>query len=67
MKLIGSWKCKYIGFTHKGIAYYVCIQEYPEYRHFGYIQDFYDAPIHRFCLWYIEFQSLYDDCENGGC
>ena len=59
MKLIGSWKAKYIGFEANMMAYYVG-WTHPEVRHWGYEQDYYDGPIHRFGLWFIDFHWHYD-------
>jgi hypothetical protein len=59
MKLVGSWKSKYIGFTYKGYVYYMFWQ-HREHRRFGYFEEWYDGPIQTFGLWFIGFQRLWD-------
>ena len=59
MKLIGSWDAKYFGFVYKGMAYYVG-WNHPTCRDWGYTEDWYDGPIHRFSLYFIAFLKHYD-------
>ncbi len=47
MKFIGSWESKYFGFVYKDMAYYVG-WNHPTCRDWGYTEDWYDGPIHRF-------------------
>ena len=54
MKLIGSWKHKYIGLDIKKTSYYVHWTD-ADLRHWGLIEDWYDGPLYRFGLWYIGF------------
>lgn len=54
MKLIGSWKAKYIGLDIKKTSYYVHWTD-SDLRHWGLIEDWYDGPLYRFGLWFIDF------------
>ena len=64
MKLIGSWKDKYIGIQRKnGMCYYMNWVLKP-YRTWGYQEDYYDGPLKSFYLWFIAFQWHYDRWED---
>ena len=54
MKLIGSWKHKYIGIDIKKTSYYVA-WTHPEVRHWGLEEMWHDGPLNRFGLWFIDF------------
>lgn len=54
MKLIGSWKHKYIGLDIKKTSYYVHWTD-ADLRHWGLIEEWYDGPLYRFGLWFIDF------------
>jgi len=60
MKIIGSWKHKYIGIQFKsGMCYYVN-WTHPTCREWGFKEDWHDGPMKRFVLYFIAFQWHYD-------
>ena len=60
MKLIGSWKDKYVGFSHNYTAYYIMFCP-KDIRMFGYENHLYDGfPVKRLCLWWFAFVSHID-------
>jgi len=59
MKFIGSWKDKYIGIQRKSGMCYYFYWVHPDYRSFGYSEDYYDGPIKSFQMWFVAFQWLW--------
>ncbi len=60
MKLIGSWKDKYVGFSHNYTAYYIMFCP-KDIRMFGYENHIYDGQdMKRLSFWWFAFVSHID-------
>lgn len=59
MKLFYDWDAKYVGISRNGMAYYILIT-HPDVRFWGYEEDYYDAPLYRFGLWFVSFHWHYE-------
>lgn len=59
MKLIGSWKIKYLGFEYNDWIYYIFVF-HKDYRIVGLYKELYDGlPITIFGLYFFGFQKIY--------